>query len=124
MSPDEPLRPTGTLCLGEALVDLICEEHVEELTEATAFVPHFGGAVANVAVVAARFGARVSLAGGAGSDPWGGWLRFRLEREGVDLSWFTLIPGSQTPVAVVAVNDSAEARYQIYGEAIATVVHA
>ena len=37
-------------------------------------MPHFGGAVANVAVVAARIGARVALAGGAGEDPWGEWL--------------------------------------------------
>jgi fructokinase len=124
MSLDESPRPSGVLCLGEALVDLICEEHVDDLAQASAFVPHFGGAVANVAVVAARLGARVALAGGAGSDPWGEWLRDRLELEGVDLSWFSLVPDAQTPVAVVNVNERAEARYQIYGEAIATVVHA
>lgn len=124
MSVDEPPGPTTTLCLGEALVDLICEGQVESPAQADAFVPHFGGAVANVAVVAARAGARVALAGGTGDDPWGAWLRARLEREGVDLSWFGLVPGAQTPVAVVTVNDVADARYQIYGETIATVVHA
>src|SRR5213078_4634315 len=36
-----------TLCLGEALVDLIAERR-------DAFVPHFGGATANIAVRAAR----------------------------------------------------------------------
>ncbi len=113
-----------TLCLGEALVDLICERHVEGFVGASSFVPHFGGAVANAAMVAARTGARVALAGGAGDDPWGGWLRDRLEREGVDLSLFELVPGSQTPVALVTVNEAAEARYQIYGETIATIVHA
>jgi sugar/nucleoside kinase (ribokinase family) len=124
MSLDETPAPTTTLCLGEALVDLICEQQVDGLAAARSFVPHFGGAVANVAVVAARAGARVALAGGAGEDPWGDWLRDRLAREGVDLSWFSLVPGSQTPVAVVTVNAQAEARYQIYGETIATVVHA
>jgi sugar/nucleoside kinase (ribokinase family) len=39
-----------TLCLGEALVDLMCERPVSGLAQADAFVPHFGGAVANVAV--------------------------------------------------------------------------
>ena len=34
------------------------------------------------------------------------------------------MPDAQTPVAIVTVNESAEAHYQIYGEAIATVVHA
>ncbi|MGH2842343.1 MAG: hypothetical protein ACRDKL_01975, partial [Solirubrobacteraceae bacterium] len=53
---------------------MICERHVARLQEADMFVPHFGGAVANVALLAARAGARTSLAGGAGEDPWGHWL--------------------------------------------------
>ena len=48
--------PVSTLCLGDALVDLICERPVADAAEADAFVPRFGGAVANVAVVAARCG--------------------------------------------------------------------
>jgi sugar/nucleoside kinase (ribokinase family) len=122
---DEPRsRPTRVLCLGEALVDLICEQPIADLAQAPAFVPHFGGAVANTAVVAARAGAHVALAGGAGEDDWGHWLRDRLETEGVDLSLFELIEGRHTPVAVVAVNAAGEPRYQIYGDSIATIVHA
>jgi fructokinase len=112
------------LCLGEALVDLICEQPIDDLAQAPAFVPHFGGAVANVTVVAARAGADVALGGGAGADDWGRWLRDRLRDEGVDLSLFELIEGRQTPVAAVAVNAAGEARYQIYGETIASTVHA
>jgi sugar/nucleoside kinase (ribokinase family) len=121
---DVPARPSRTLCLGEALVDLICEKPVNGLAEADALVPHFGGAVANVAMVAARAGARIALAGGAGFDEWGEWLRRRLDQAGVELSLFELIKGRQTPVAAVAVNRDGEPRYQIYGETIATVVHA
>jgi len=106
-----------TLCLGEALVDLIRER-------ADAFVPHFGGAVANVAVLAAGFGADVALAGGAGDDGWGHWLRARLESEGVELSHFELIEGHQTPIALVVVGGDGEPLYQIYGETIGTVVKA
>ena len=106
-----------TLCLGEALVDLIAERR-------DAFVPHFGGATANIAVLAARAGAQVALAGGAGNDPWGQWLRDRLVREGVDISLFELIEGGQTPLAIVRVDAGGEPSYQIYGEGIATVVHA
>jgi sugar/nucleoside kinase (ribokinase family) len=113
-----------TLCLGEALVDLICRRPVDEVAEAEAFVPTFGGAVANVAVVAARLGARVALAGGVGQDSWGEWLRDRLEDEGVDLEWFELLPGAPTPVALVTVDRAGEPSYQIYGDGIATVVHA
>ena len=121
---EHPPRPARVLCLGEALVDLICESPVDDLAQAGTFVAHFGGAVANTAVVAARAGAHVALAGGAGADDWGRWLRGRLEREGVDLAYFELIERRQTPMAVVAVNAAGEARYQIYGETIATVVHA
>jgi fructokinase len=114
----------STLCLGEALVDLICRRPVEDVADADAFVPTFGGAVANVAIVAARHGGRMALAGGAGRDPWGEWLRDRLEDEGVDLSWFTLVPGAPTPVALVTVDETGEPTYQIYGDGIAPVVHA
>ncbi len=124
MSATTPRPEPAALCLGEALVDLICERKVVSLAEADAFVPHFGGAVANVAVFAARAGARVALAGGAGDDAWGRWVRDRLESEGVELSLFELIPGSQTPLAVVVVGEDGEPTYEIYGETIATVVHA
>jgi len=112
------------LCLGEALVDLIPQQPLDQLPDARAFIPHFGGAVANVAVVAARAGANVALAGGAGADAWGRWLRDRLEREGVEVSLFELIEGGQTPLALVAIDSSGEPSYEIYGEGIATVVHA
>ena len=117
-------RPSRTLCLGEALVDLICEAPIASLAQADTFAPHFGGAVANVAVVAARAGARVALAGGAGDDAWGRWLRERLEREGVDVQLFPLIPGAPTPIALVQVAADGEPSYQIYGGTIGTVVNA
>ena len=68
------------LMLGEALVDLICEQAGGGLGDAGAFTPHFGGAAANVAVSAARAGGRPALGGGAGQDPWGQWLLDRLRR--------------------------------------------
>ncbi|HWF50544.1 MAG TPA: PfkB family carbohydrate kinase [Solirubrobacteraceae bacterium] len=112
----------STLCLGEALVDLICRRPVEDVADADAFVPTFGGAIANAAIVAQRHGGRMALAGGAGEDPWGEWLRDRLEDEGVDLSWFTLVPGAPTPIALVTIDDAGEPTYAIYGDGIATVV--
>jgi fructokinase len=106
------------------VVDLICERPLEDIGHGDAFVPHFGGDVANVAVTAARHGARVALASGAGEDPWGRWLRDRLVREGIETSLFELLPGALTRLATVAVGTSGEPTYQIYGEPIDTVVHA
>ena len=102
------------LCLGEALVDLIAESPVDSLAAADRFEPHFGGATANVAVFAARAGARVSLAGGAGADHWGRWLRDRLRAEGVGDARFALLDGVPTQLAFVAVDARGEPRYELY----------
>ena len=76
-----------------------------------AFVPRFGGAVANVA-----------LAGGAGDDAWGSWLRERLGREGIATEWFDLVPGAQTPVAIVTVDVDGEVNRDVYGERVGTAL--
>jgi sugar/nucleoside kinase (ribokinase family) len=113
-----------TLCLGEALVDLIGEQPVQSYGEVQRFVAHFGGVAANVAVVAARAGARIVLAGGAGKDPWGEWLLARLRRERVDVSRFELAEGVQTPLAFVAVDPDGEPSYRIYGQPTETIAGA
>jgi sugar/nucleoside kinase (ribokinase family) len=110
------------VCLGESLVDLICERPVASFTEADSFTPHFGGALANVAVAASRAGADTALAGGAGDDEWGRWLRRRLAAEGVGLRWFELLEDAQTPVAFATIDERGDASFQIYGEAIAEAV--
>ena len=123
-SPDQPPSGAPTLCLGEPVVDLICERPLDDVSAADAFVPHFGGAVATVAVTAARHGAHVVLAGGAGDDPWGRWLRGRLDREGVGTALFELVPGAQTPLEVVSVAPGGEPRFHEYGEKVARVADA
>src|SRR3954452_7586754 len=121
---EDTSRVMPVLCLGEALVDLVCETPVASLSEADAFVPHPGGAMANVAVTAARFGASVALAGGAGDDPFGVWLRDRLAGEGVGLEYFSLVPQAPTPVAFVSVDASGEPTFLIYGAGIHAAIAA
>lgn len=113
-----------TLCFGEALVDLICRRPVSSLHEADAFVPAPGGVTANVATAAARHGADVSLAGGAGDDPWGAWLHDRLTAAGVDLRWFGLAAGHSTAVAFVTLDERGEPSWQLYGDGVAASVTA
>jgi fructokinase len=97
-------------------VDLICERQIEDATEAEAFVPHFGGAVANIALLAARAGARVALAGATGGDEWGTWLTGELDAAGVELSHFSLLEDMRTPLALVTIDSRGEPSYTIYGE--------
>jgi sugar/nucleoside kinase (ribokinase family) len=112
------------LCLGEAIVDLVCERELDSIDEADAFAPRFGGALANVAVAASRAGAGAGLAGGVGDDAWGRWLHSRLEAEGIDLRWFSLIAGLQTPIAFVTFDRAREPSFQIYGQGIEAGIRA
>ncbi len=116
--PGKRERDQPILCLGEAIVDLV-RERVDSSSADASLHPHCGGALANVAVAAARAGAPVALAGGVGEDEWGYWLHDRLRSEGVDLRWFELVPGLQTPVAFVAFDPpDGEPRFIVYGEGI------
>jgi sugar/nucleoside kinase (ribokinase family) len=114
----------NTLCLGEALVDMVGERQGAALSEMPCFSPHFGGVAANVALVAARAGAGIALAGGAGDDPWGRWLRSRLRTAGVDISLFELRPGEQTALAFVTVDGHGEPTYVLHGDGAGTIVSA
>lgn len=102
-------------CLGEALVDLVCERPASGPTDVDAFVPHFGGAMANVAVQAAHHGAEVALCGGVGDDVWGHWLAAQLREAGVDTADLVHEPGGRTPLALVTVDADGEPSFAIYG---------
>ena len=100
-----------TLCLGEVLVDLVGDP-------AGALHPHFGGDVANAAVTAARHGGDVAIAGGAGDDDWGAWLRDRLATERVGLEWFELLATAQTKLAFVTIGSGGEPSFTFYGDGV------
>jgi sugar/nucleoside kinase (ribokinase family) len=110
--------------LGEALVDMVGEQRGRRLPEISRFSPHFGGVAANVALVAAEAGARVALAGGAGDDVWGAWLLERLREARVDVSLFELIPGMETPLAFVSVDEDGQPSYELRGDPAGTTVRA
>jgi len=112
------------VCLGEALVDFVCERPVSSLGDADFFVPRQGGSLANIAVAAARFSDRVELIGGVGDDAWGRWLRERLEAAGVDLARFDPLPGVQTSHAFVSVDQSGEPTFAFYGDEARPSAHA
>src|ERR1700755_2829779 len=105
------------LCLGEALVDLVCRRPVASLAEADAFVPRFGGAPANVAVTAARRGADVALAGGVGGGAGGGRAA-----GGAALRWFARRAELATPGAFVTVDAEAQPSFAIYGAGLADAI--
>jgi endonuclease-3 len=104
-----------TLCVGEALVDLVCERPVASPADAEAFLPRLGGAAAAVAITAARRGGDVALAAGAGDDAWGRWLLERVAAEGVATDHIMLDPARATPVAFVTLDADGRRTTQPYG---------
>jgi sugar/nucleoside kinase (ribokinase family) len=111
--PDRPI-----LCLGEAIVDLICERNLGPGQSPQTLVAHHGGALPNVAAAAARRGAAAALIGGVGSDHWGGWLIDGLAAEGVATDWIATLEQTRTPLAIALFDSSGEPSFQIYGEHI------
>lgn len=116
--------PEPFLFLGETLVDLICERPLENWSQADSFVPHCGGAPTNAAIVAARCGTPVALAGGVGDDQWGRWLEDRLRAERIDLRWWRRLPAVQTGVAFDVIDPLGVPDFLIYGQGIEPALEA
>jgi fructokinase len=118
----EDSRPI--LCLGEAIVDLICERRLRPGETPTSLVPHHGGALANVASAVVRAGAVAVLISGVGSDHWGRWLIDGLEAEGVGTGGVAVLEQTRTPLAIALFDASDEPAFQIYGEHIGAAMAA
>jgi fructokinase len=93
------------LCLGEVLVDMFPAEIGRPLAEVSAFHPKPGGAPANVAVAAARLGARSAFIGKVGEDAFGHHLAAILAAEGVDVRGMRYDAEARTGLAFLAKPD-------------------
>ena len=58
------------LCIGEALIDLICVDKGKSLSDGNNFLKKAGGAPTNVAAAIAALGGQVELAAKVGTDPF------------------------------------------------------
>jgi len=93
------------ICLGELIVDMFPAEIGRKHTEVSAFRPVPGGAPANVAVAAARLGARSAFIGKVGEDIFGHWLADVLAREGVETRGMRFDPDARTTMNIMAQPD-------------------
>jgi ribokinase len=100
------------IVVGSINVDLVVRTaHLpapgETVTGGT-FARHFGGKGANQAVAAARLGATVKLVGAVGDDAFGADSLADLVAEGIDVSFVSVLPGTPTGVALIAVGERGE----------------
>ena len=75
------------LCIGEALIDMICTDTGSTLSEGEHFIKKPGGAPTNVAAAIAALGGDVVLAAKVGADPFGQQLVDVMEAFGVSTKW-------------------------------------
>ena len=104
-------RTPEVLVLGEVLCDLFAPRPGTFLSQADCFVPHPGGAPANVAVQLARLGVTVGLLSAVGADPLGERLIRGLADEGVDVSNVHVRTHYRTGLTLVEVDGDGERRF-------------
>jgi fructokinase len=90
------------LCIGEALIDMICTDTGMPLSEGEHFLKKPGGAPTNVAAAIAALGGNVDLAAKVGADPFGDQLVQVMQRFGVHTQWMLQDEKSFTTFAFVS----------------------
>lgn len=96
------------LCIGEALIDMICTDKGKSLAEGSNFLKKTGGAPTNVAAAIAALGGKVSLASKVGNDPFGQQLIDEMNSFGVDIKLMLKDPHHFTTLAFVSLMEDGE----------------
>lgn len=96
------------LCIGEALIDMICSDRGSSLSQGQHFLKKAGGAPANVAAAIAALGGKVDMAAKVGMDPFGDHIIALLKEMGVDTQWILQDPNYFTTLAFVSLMEDGE----------------
>lgn len=96
------------LCIGEALIDMICTDKGKTLSEGNNFLKKPGGAPTNVAAAVAALGGNVALAAKVGDDPFGKQLIEVMNGFGVDTNTMLTDKKHFTTFAFVSLMEDGE----------------
>jgi len=103
---------TDVAALGEVLIDMT-QSGADSLGNGI-FTAYPGGAPANVAVAAARLGAKSAFIGKVGNDSFGRGLAEILKKEGVGISGLYFCDEVPTTMALVSVDPGGERNFSFY----------
>jgi fructokinase len=117
------------LCIGEALIDMICTDKGQALSNGENFLKKPGGAPTNVAAAIAALGGKVDLAAKVGNDPFGKHLIEVMQGFGVDTTFMLQDAKHFTTLAFVSLMENGERDFvfsrgadgQLSNEDIATI---
>jgi fructokinase len=90
------------LCIGEALIDMICTDTGKPLSQGENFLRKAGGAPTNVAAAIAALGGDVMLAAKVGNDPFGQHLSEVMKSFGVNTDYMLVDESHFTTFAFVS----------------------
>ncbi len=96
------------LCIGEALIDMICTDKGKSLSAGENFLKKAGGAPTNVAAAIAALGGKVELSAKVGSDPFGKYLIEVMQSFGVSTKWVIEDEQHFTTFAFVSLMENGE----------------
>ncbi len=96
------------LCIGEALIDMICTDKGKPLSEGLNFLKKTGGAPTNVAAAVAALGGDVALAAKVGKDPFGKQLIEIMKEFGVSCQHILTDENYFTTMAFVSLMEDGE----------------
>lgn len=96
------------LCIGEALIDMICTDTGSPLSKGEHFLKKPGGAPTNVAAAIAALGGDVLLSAKVGADPFGQQLIDTMEDFGVSTIWMVQDKNYFTTFAFVSLMPDGE----------------
>jgi len=96
------------LCIGEALIDMICTDTGSTLSKGEHFLKKPGGAPTNVAAAIAALGGDVLLSAKVGTDPFGQQLIDVMKDFGVSTIWMVQDKNSFTTFAFVSLMEDGE----------------
>lgn len=96
------------LCIGEALIDMICTDKGSALSDGNHFLKKAGGAPMNVAAAIAALGGDVAVSAKVGADPFGKHLIEVLNSFKVDTSKVLVDKDNFTTFAFVSLMENGE----------------
>ena len=92
------------ITVGRISVDLYANEAGASFIDPQTFTKSVGGSATNVAIAAARLGHRAAVFTKVGDDPFGQYVRHKLDLFGVDTRFVSIHPTMPTPLAFASMD--------------------
>jgi 5-dehydro-2-deoxygluconokinase len=106
--------PLELISVGRISVDLYANEAGASFLDPQTFTKSIGGSATNVAIAAARLGHRAAVFTKVGDDPFGEYVRHKLDLFGVDTRFVGIHPSMPTPLAFAAMDPPEDPKLLMY----------